>query len=325
MSELLEFVDKLEVSNKQSDFFNSYLDFHLEYDLIFEKDVDDIKKIFNSFNEYRINETHKESDSLKYILNNINKIKQKEINGIKFLKKPTDYVKIDTKKSMHPDRCVFKLENSVFKIHAFQSKGSLCWNWNKINSFSTEIYFQKLSKKLIKNSEIKDMVIVPEIYNYGIIKMNGRGYMFLETEYIEDILSSQLRCSIKNIEESTNILFNFLGKYKKYIGYINKNLCLYCMDDANCSKYIFSLSIEDISTEIEKLGLNKLLEKLYITTKTDSFITSDTIFHSNTYISQDDKLVLIDFDSYTRKELSKYSFFRLFDIIWRNEIIKNWE
>ena len=322
MSKLLEVESELELCHKQKEFLNSFLNFHIEYDLIFEKDVDEIKKVYNSFKKYRINNTHRECESLKYILNNMNTIKEKEVNEIKLLKKPYDYICVSTNKSIAYDRCVLKIENSVIKIYLLKKKLPACWNWNTMNSLSIEIYFQKLSKTIIENSEIKDMVIVPEIYDYGIFEINNDYYLFFETEYIEDFISKQISYNIDYIDKITNILSKFISKYKKCVEFINTNLSLYCIDDANISKYIFT--IEDVSEEIKKMGILRLLTKLYIILNNDKFINNTLVFNSNVYMSNDDKIVIIDFDSYSRKKVSKHFFFRLFNVLWKTEMVKKW-
>ena len=167
------------------------------------------------------------------------------------------------------------------------------------------------------------MVIVPEIYNYGIFKSNGETYSFIEAEYIEDAIANQISCNIENIDEITIILSKYVSKYKNCIRFINTNLSLYCIDDVNISKYIFN--IEDVSEEIKKMGVRRVLEKCYIILSTYKYETNELVFNPNIYMSKDDKLVLIDFDSYSRIKTSKYYFFRLFKIVWKNEVIKNWE
>jgi hypothetical protein len=322
MSNILEFETEIEICDKQCEFLNRFLEFTLEHELIIEKDVDEIKKIYHGFKEYRINETQKESDSLKYILNNINTIKEKEINGITIFKKPYDYRYEDTNKSMHPNRCVIKLGNSVFKIFKFHKNSALCWNWNKINTVSTEIYFNRLSINLIQNSEIKNMVVAPETYKYGTFKNGNESYYFVETEFIEDELSNKVFRHIENRDEIINLLSIFFSKYKKCIGFINTSLSLYCIDDAKTSKYIFG--IDDISDEIEKVGVHGFLNRCYIIRNINNN-KNELVFNSNVYISNEDKLVLVDFDSYSRTNVTKYYFFRLFEVVWKNEIYKNWQ
>ena len=323
MSKILEVKSALDLCNKQREFLNSCMNFHIEYDLMFEKDADEIKELYNNLKEYRINEIHKECESLTYILNNMNNIKEKEINGIKLLKAPFYYRVKGDEPTGHTNRCVLKIGNTVLKIRKDDKNAPDCWNWCKMNSLLIEIYFQKLSKKLIKNSEIKDMVIVPEIYNYGIFKSNGETYSFIEAEYIEDAIANQISCNIENIDEITIILSKYVSKYKNCIRFINTNLSLYCIDDVNISKYIFN--IEDVSEEIKKMGVRRVLEKCYIILSTYKYETNELVFNPNIYMSKDDKLVLIDFDSYSRIKTSKYYFFRLFKIVWTNEVIKNWE
>ena len=103
-------------------------------------------------------------------------------------------------------RIVFKHNNKVFKVFkVFKKYGTLCKLF-----FVFNVYFQKI---FYNNTHNIDFILVPKIYNYGIIEHNDTDYyeLFIEMEYIQP----------EYINENTNFS-NLFDLYKKTFSFLKK-------------------------------------------------------------------------------------------------------
>jgi len=282
-------------SKHNIDHWNHYINLHAEYGIIFENDIAHLNHILSSLKIYNINKNIPISDTVEFILTNLNTLTHDKYNDITIIKPGAR-------------RGVFKYKNSVFKIDKIGSIDKI-GNSNNIrlshNSFQScicyifENFFNMLAYNFVINNNFQNEIIVPKCINYGIIECNDKRYFFYETEFIEDyfIKNNILNCTL---DKQTQFLIEYTQKYKKAVSLFNDKLPLFFIDEYRPTQYIFNTNIID---EIDKYGTNVVFDKIrYIRPACANKVLP------NIYYSTTNKIVFVDFDLVSRSFFTKYAY-----------------
>jgi hypothetical protein len=203
----------------------SFLNEKCEKGLLYEEDVNEIKKMYRDFKKYNYEDIFDKDKEYLFTGHSRNRVVGKR--------------SLCNNKNMYTTGVLEPIGNKIYKVIVVNQnvkfKEILCID------FLREIYFQKLAKKYIINKT----VIIPEIYNYGYINKEDNIIYFFEMDYYnheieENInINKDLQKFINQVEinnNKLNIVLNMLLIYYKgveYLEYIEKEYNIYHNDYIN--------------------------------------------------------------------------------------------
>jgi len=255
-----------------------YLNEKYENGLLYEEDVNEIKKMYKELKMYTYEEIFN-SKSVRY----------KESKS-KIVNKKFDIENIHT----YTYGVIEPIDNKICKILHIHKD---CDNIKERSiDFLIEIYFQNLAKKYINTEN----VIIPKIYNYGYINGDKYNLYFFEMDYYietyNNIINKELKELINKVEinnEKTNALLQKSINYKNgvnYLRYIEEKYNIYHND------YTGSLvNINNHKKLIEKIKECKVLNKDF-NNRIDNLISNSDLEITN-LLSNNLKCIIIDFEN----------------------------
>lgn len=280
------------IDNDLYDKLDIFLNFNKKHGIIHDKDINDIKQSFNNMYTYTFNNTVNAYDII-YILDNINTINLDIYKNITILKKPLDYICNYYENQKHV--IVFKYNKSVFKFIDISYD-------NKVFDLILETHFYKILNVYNDHPNI----IIPKLYNYGIVINGDQKLIYLETEFVENLIDEHFLLT-NNSNYIKNIILEFVHKYKSANNFMNSNNFFF-IDDFKNKNFIFNLT--NPSEDFDREDMYLFLRKCGLTVS-DKY-SDKPIFHPNIYFSNTKKIVFIDFDCISRKKMTKSFFLYLF-------------
>jgi hypothetical protein len=256
-----------------------------EKGLLYEEDVNEIKKMYNELKMY----------TYRDIFDN-RKIRYKRLKKIT---KNTDFDMEN--KNIYAYGVLEPFNDKIIKIinihREYFHKNEVCIN------FLIEIYFQKLAKTYINDEK----VIIPTIYKYGYINGETHILYFFEMDYyIENyyeniIIDKELKHLINKVEinnEKINMILRRFINYKNginYLKYIETKYNIYHND-------VYLIDEEYNNKLIEKIKKCKVVDKSF-NDKIDNLISNITTieFEPNNLLSNNLQCIIIDFGCCSRK------------------------
>ena len=256
-----------------------------EKGLLYEEDVNEIKKMYNELKMY----------TYRDIFDN-RKIRYKRLKKIT---KNTDFDMEN--KNIYAYGVLEPFNDKIIKIinihREYFHKNEVCIN------FLIEIYFQKLAKTYINDEK----VIIPTIYKYGYINGDTHILYFFEMDYyIENyyeniIIDKELKHLINKVEinnEKINMILRRFINYKNginYLKYIATKYNIYHND-------VYLIDEEYNNKLIEKIKKCKVVDKNF-NYRIDDLIKNITNmeFEPNNLLSNNLQCIIIDFGCCSRK------------------------
>lgn len=262
---------------------NIFLNKKFENGLLYEEDVNEIKKMYSELKMY----------TYRDIFDN-RKIQYKRIKNIVTKNKDFDM----ENKNIYAYGVLEPFNDKIIKVINIHKecfhKEELCIN------FLIEIYFQKLAKTYINT----ETVIIPKIYKYGYINGDAHILYFFEMDYYIEtkseniIIDKELKKIINKIEINNEKINMLLRRYNNcinginYLKYIATKYNIYHND-------VHLIDDEHYNKFIEKIKECKVVDKDF-NLRIDNLITN-LDFEPNNIISHNFKCIIIDFGCCSRK------------------------
>ena len=268
---------------------NIILNKNFENGLLYEEDVNEIKKMYSELKMYTYRDIF-DNRKIRY----------------QHLKKNLTNKDFDMEnKNIYIYGLLEPFSDKIIKV--ININKDCCNKENLCINFLIELYFQKLAKTYINDEK----VIIPTIYKYGYINGDTHILYFFEMDYyIENyyeniIIDKELKYLINNVEinnEKINMILRRFINYKNginYLKYIATKYNIYhndvhLIDDEHYNKVIENL--------IEKIKECKVIDK-YFNLRLDNLINNITNmeFETNNLISHNLNCIIIDFGCCSRK------------------------